>query len=124
MTFMNRSGQAVSELARFYKVQAARLLIVLDDLAMPPGKIRLRGQGSAGGHKGLCDVLDRLGTDQVARLRLGIGEPPAGMDATDYVLGRMSKEELALANEAIDHACQAVEDWLAVGTEAAMNKHN
>jgi peptidyl-tRNA hydrolase, PTH1 family len=124
MTFMNRSGQAVAELVRFYKALPQDVLIVLDDLALPPGKVRLRAGGSAGGHNGLDDVLACLGTQEVARLRLGIGEPTGGIDAIDYVLGRMNEDELAAARQAVDQACQAVEDWLTEGLQAAMNRHN
>ncbi len=123
-TFMNRSGRAVGELVRFYKVEPEDVLIVLDDLALPPGSIRLRASGSAGGHNGLQDVIGHLGTDRIARLRLGIGPSPAWMDSADYVLGKMDESDLADANQAIEKACQAVEDWLAGGIEQAMNKHN
>ncbi len=124
MTFMNASGQSVAEMMRFYKAEPGELLVVLDDMDLPPGRIRVRPSGSAGGHKGLGDVLARLGTDKVARVRLGIGSAPPPMDPTDYVLGVMDEEELALANEAVERACLAVEDWLALGTEAAMSRHN
>ena len=124
MAFMNRSGQAVQELVRFFRLPPERLLVVLDDMALPPGRIRLRGGGSAGGHHGLADVLEKLGGAEVPRLRVGIGAAPGPMDAVDYVLGKMSEEELALARTAIDQACQAVEDWLMLGMDAAMTRHN
>jgi len=124
MTFMNRSGQSVAEMVRFYKAAPGELLVVLDDMDLPPGRIRLRASGSAGGHKGLGDVVARLGTEAVARLRVGIGPSPAPMDPADYVLGVMTEDELALANQAIERACLAVEDWMALGIEAAMSKHN
>jgi peptidyl-tRNA hydrolase, PTH1 family len=124
MTFMNRSGQAAVELVRFYQVPLARVLVVLDDMALPPGRIRLRPEGSAGGHNGLSDVLARLGCMEVPRLRIGIGSPPSVMDGVDYVLGKMSEDELAIAKGAVDQACQAVEDWLTMGMDAAMSKHN
>ena len=123
-TFMNGSGQAVAQLAGYYDVEPCRMLIVLDDLALPAGTIRLRSRGSAGGHKGLADILKRLDSDQVPRLRLGIGQPPPEMDPVAYVLGVVSQEELPLAEEAIAKACLAVEDWLSDGIEAAMNKYN
>ena len=124
MIFMNRSGRSVAAMARFYKAATSDMLIVLDDLALPPGKIRLRAGGSAGGHNGLQDVQDVLGTQDVPRLRLGIGPSPSQMDPADYVLGKMNEDELALANQAIDQAVAAVEDWLTVGVEEAMNRHN
>lgn len=123
-TYMNDSGRSVAEMVRFYKVDPAQLLIVLDDMALEPGSVRLRARGSAGGHNGLADVLDVLGTREVARLRLGIGEPPPGMDGVDYVLGKITDAERAAADEAIETACRVVEDWLTEGTEAAMNRHN
>jgi PTH1 family peptidyl-tRNA hydrolase len=124
MTFMNRSGQAALELVQFYQVPLENVLVVLDDMALPPGRIRLRPEGSAGGHNGLADVLERLGSLDVPRLRIGIGAPPAAMDGVDYVLGKMSEDELAIAASAVDQACQAVEDWLTIGMDAAMSKHN
>jgi PTH1 family peptidyl-tRNA hydrolase len=124
MTFMNRSGGSVGALMRFYRADVDDVLVVLDDLALPPGKIRIRPDGSAGGHNGLQDILTVLGTQAVPRLRLGIGPSPAEIDSADYVLGKMSDDERALASEAIDKAVAAIEDWLAGGVEEAMNRHN
>lgn len=124
MTFMNRSGQAVGEMMRFYKARPSDVLIALDDLALPPGTIRLRSAGSAGGHNGLSDVLRVLGTQDVPRLRLGIGPTPTHMDGADYVLGRLTEEELAQANEAVEMGCNAVEDWVRDGIEKAMTRNN
>jgi len=124
MTFMNRSGRSVAALVRFYKAALEDVLIVLDDLALPPGRIRIRPEGSAGGHNGLQDILTVLGAQQVPRLRLGIGPSPEAMDSADYVLGKLTEDELALANQAIDKAVVVVEDWLTVGVAEAMNRHN
>ncbi|MFW6155393.1 MAG: aminoacyl-tRNA hydrolase [Planctomycetota bacterium] len=124
MTFMNRSGRSVAAMARFYKAAPADLLIVLDDLALPPGTIRLRPGGSGGGHNGLQDVLAALGTPEVPRLRLGIGPGPAAMDGADYVLATMDEDAKAAAHQAVDHAVAAVEDWLTLGVAEAMNRHN
>lgn len=123
-TFMNCSGRAVRELMQFYKIAPADVLVVLDDMALPPGKLRLRPEGSAGGHNGLADVIEALGTTQVARLRIGIGEPPGPVEGVDYVLGVMSEDELAIAREATERACEAVEAWLSEGDVAAMNRYN
>lgn len=123
-TFMNRSGQAVGELARFYRVEPADMMVVLDEMALPAGRIRLRGEGSAGGHNGLADILAVLGTDRIPRLRIGIGAPPPRMEGRDYVLGVMDENELAVARQAVEQAAQAVEDWLTAGLSAAMNRHN
>lgn len=124
MTFMNRSGDAVGPMMRFYKVEPDQVLVVLDDLALPPGVIRLRTGGSAGGHNGLTDVIRVTGTQQVPRLRIGIGSAPPRMDPADYVLGRMGEDELATANLAVERACEAVEDWIVLGAQRAMTKHN
>jgi len=124
MTFMNVSGRSVAAMARFYKAAPADLLVVLDDLALPPGTIRLRAGGSAGGHNGLQDVLTALGTPEVPRLRLGIGAAPPAMDGADYVLAKMDEDALASANQALDQAVEAVEDWLTLGVAEAMNRHN
>ncbi len=124
MTFMNRSGRSVAAMVRFYKAATSDLLVVLDDLALPEGAIRLRPGGSAGGHKGLQDVLAALGTQEVPRLRLGIGAAPAVMDAVDYVLAKMDDDALAAAHQAVDKAVEAVEDWITLGIAEAMNRHN
>ncbi len=124
MTFMNRSGGSVAQMARFYKAAAEEILVVLDDLALPPGKVRIRPSGSAGGHNGLADILKALGTQDTPRLRLGIGPSPPPMDSADYVLGKMNEDDLASANEAIAAAVAVVTDWLEVGTDEAMNRHN
>ncbi|NLF31817.1 MAG: aminoacyl-tRNA hydrolase [Planctomycetes bacterium] len=124
MTFMNVSGRSVAAMARFYKAAPSDILVVLDDLALPPGVIRLRADGSAGGHNGLQDVITALGTQEVPRLRLGIGPAPAGMDAADYVLAAMDEDAMASANQAVDQAVAAVEDWLTLGVGEAMNRHN
>lgn len=124
MLFMNRSGRSVGAMVRFYKAATEDVLVVLDDLALPPGTMRIRPEGSAGGHNGLQDILTVLGTQAVGRLRLGIGPSPTQMDSADYVLGKMNEDELALANQAIDKAVSAIEDWLAVGIDEAMNRHN
>jgi PTH1 family peptidyl-tRNA hydrolase len=123
-TYMNRSGLAVGEIAGFHKAAAEDVLIVLDDLALPPGQIRLRAGGSAGGHNGLADVIAALGTDRVPRLRVGIGPTPERMDTKDYVLSRFDETEEPVMVEAIGRAADAVEDWIARGVTYAMDRHN
>ena len=118
------TARDVGKLVRFYKAQPQDLMLVLDDMALPPGRIRLRPGGSAGGHNGLADVLAAMGTDEVPRLRIGIGEPPGPMDGVDYVLGRLSEDELAAAKGAIERACQAIEDWLSTDLSAVMSQYN
>jgi len=122
-TWMNRSGQAVAEASRFYKLALEDLLVISDDLDLPIGRIRLRAGGSAGGHKGLADIIACLGTDEFARLRVGIGRPDDG-DAVDYVLSPFRPEQLAIAQQAEARAAEAAETWTAQGIQAAMNKYN
>jgi len=121
-TFMNRSGQAVQAAGRFYRLELADLLVLSDDHALPLGRLRLRGAGSAGGHNGLQDVIDRLGSNRFARLRLGI-DPPVG-DAVSYVLARFGEQEETVVAAACRRAADAVECWLVQGLEAAMNRFN
>ena len=124
MMYMNRSGQAVRDVAGYHRIDLADVLVVLDDMALEPGRLRARASGSAGGHKGLGDVLSAVGTDEVARLRIGIGQPPEFMDATDYVLAPFGEAERDVMERAIALATEAVEDWLAEGTAYVMNKYN
>lgn len=124
LTYMNRSGQAVSQMLAFYKAQAADVLVVLDDFALPLGRLRARAGGSAGGHNGLSDVLRALGTQDVPRLRIGVGSPPPPMDAADYVLAAFAPAEMELVGQTVDRAADAVEDWAAGGIEAVMNNYN
>ncbi|MFH0982584.1 MAG: aminoacyl-tRNA hydrolase [Planctomycetota bacterium] len=121
-TFMNRSGQAVLAAGRFYQLEIPDLLAVLDDLALPPGRVRLRPDGSAGSHRGLQDIIDRLGTDAFARLRMGIGG--AAGDAVDYVLSPFTAEEAALVPRVVALAADAVECWVTRGSEETMNRYN
>jgi len=130
--YMNCSGRPAAEAITFYKLHLCEVLVVLDDMWLEPGQIRLRAKGSAGGHNGLKDVLDKLGTENVPRLRIGIGQPPAGLgwagrttdDAVDYVLGEPEKDEAALINEGLQRAKDAAICWLVEGIEAAMTKFN
>lgn len=123
-TFMNRSGWSVIEVMNFYKAQPADVLVVLDDLALPLGQIRARTGGSAGGHKGLGDVMRALGTDQVQRLRVGIGPQPPRMDSVDFVLQTFSPAERDVMDNAYAVAAEAVEYWLARGMTFVMDKYN
>jgi len=121
--FMNRSGQAVATAMGFYKLAASDLLVVTDDMALAPGRIRIRAKGSAGGHNGLADIIEKLGTKEFARCRIGIG--PAGkLDPYDYVLDKPSQTEKPLLDEAIVTARDAVLCWIEYGIEKTMNKFN
>ena len=122
-TYMNLSGEAVTAVTGFYKIPASAVLVVLDDLALPLGKLRLREEGSAGGHNGLQSVLDHLGTPAVARLRVGIGAAEQG-GTTDHVLGRFRTEEKPVLAEALDRAVAALDCAQTQGFSAAMNAFN
>lgn len=123
MTFMNRCGQAVLEVVQFYKLDAADLLVIFDDLDLPVGRVRVRAKGSAGGHKGLADILRVLGREDIARIRIGIGRPADG-DAVDYVLSPFGPQEREPIEAAVRVAAQAAECWLMEGPDAAMNRYN
>lgn len=121
--FMNLSGQAVVAAVRFYRLPLSDLIVVTDDLALEPGRIRLRAKGSAGGHNGLADIIEKLGTNQFARCRLGIGHSN-GTEAYDYVLDKPAQADKSLLDEAIEKAREAVLCWIRFGIERAMNQFN
>jgi peptidyl-tRNA hydrolase, PTH1 family len=123
MRFMNNSGQVVATAAGFYRVNKEDVLIIADDMALEPGRIRIRSKGSAGGHNGLGDIIARLGSEDFARLRVGIGGSGADTGA-DYVLSRPAGAEKQLLNGAIERAAQAVVCWVEEGIDSAMNKYN
>lgn len=124
-TYMNRSGLAVGEAVRFYKAPIAQdLLVVVDDLYLPLGSIRLRSSGGAGGHNGLADVERALGTSEYPRLRVGIDNKPPMMDQADYVLTRFAPEQQPIVSAVIERAADAVEAWASKGLAAAMNDYN
>lgn len=123
-TYMNLSGEAVQKAARFYKLAPEQTLVVLDDLALPAGKLRLRASGSDGGHNGLRDIQRALGTDQYPRLRVGIDAPPPGFAGKDYVLGRFTQEQRAKIDVALPRAVECCLVWSKEGIEAAMNRFN
>ncbi len=122
-TFMNRSGEAVLAAQQFYKLPLDDLLVVLDDLALPVGRLRIRASGSDGGHKGLADILRRLGSHEVARMRIGIGPAQTG-ETVGYVLGRARPEEESLLKRTVETAAEAVMCWIREGVDNAMNKYN
>ena len=123
-TYMNVSGRSIAAAMRFYKTDPASLLVICDDLALPPGKLRLRRSGSSGGQKGLKNTIEQIGSDQFARLRIGIGETPPGWDTADYVLGRVGGEEADVIRAACVRAADAALCWLVDGVDTAMNKYN
>jgi peptidyl-tRNA hydrolase, PTH1 family len=123
MRFMNCSGQVVATATGFYKLALSNLLVVTDDMALPAGRIRVRMKGSAGGHNGLADVIEKLGTENISRLRIGIGQSDKEM-AYDYVLSKPTKAERPLLDEAITKARDAVLCWVEYGIKATMNEFN
>jgi peptidyl-tRNA hydrolase, PTH1 family len=123
-TLMNRSGRSVAAAMGFYQTPLEDLLVVCDDFNLPLGKLRFRGQGSAGGQKGLDDIITRLGSDEFARLRVGIGPVPDRWEPADFVLARFAAAERADADDSIARAAEGVECWVAEGIEAGMNRFN
>jgi PTH1 family peptidyl-tRNA hydrolase len=124
-TYMNRSGAAIAEAVNFYKViPASDLFVIVDDVALPSGALRIRPGGGAGGHNGLSDIQRALGTEAYARCRLGIGASPEFMDQADYVLGRFTDWEWAVVEPAIVKAADAAEVFIERGIDAAMNQFN
>lgn len=124
MTFMNLSGRAVQAALSFYRLTPADAMIVLDDLALPSGRIRLRCSGSSGGHNGLKDIERALGSQEYPRLRIGIDSPPSRVPQKDYVLGRFSETQRAALGVALDRGVEATLVWIEKGMTAAMNQFN
>lgn len=123
-TFMNLSGESVRAIMDFYKCTVEDLIVVYDDIDLDVGKLRIRQKGSAGGHNGMKNIIQHVGSQEFVRIRVGVGKKPDHMDLADYVLSRFGKEDLANIRESCDNACDAVETILADGTVAAMNKFN
>jgi len=124
-TFMNSSGEAVEPLTSFYQVPRQNTLIVLDDADLPLGTVRLRPEGSSGGHHGLESIQERLGGSDFPRLRIGIGRTdPAQREITDYVLSQFRADERELLEKVLTRACDQIECWLAEGILSAMNRFN
>ena len=124
LTWMNLSGASVLAAKDFYKIDTVDVLVLCDDFQLPTDTVRIRGSGSSGGQKGLADILTRLGTNAVPRLRIGVGPLPAGRASADFVLGRFSKEERTAVATLLERAADAVEEWVGVGIESAMNRFN
>jgi PTH1 family peptidyl-tRNA hydrolase len=121
--FMNRSGEAVATAVGFYKLDLSDLIVVTDDMALEVGRIRVRAQGSAGGHNGLADIIEKLGSNEFARCRVGIG-PAQIVGAVDHVLGRPQEQDKQRLNQAILRARDAVLYWVEFGIEKTMNEFN
>jgi PTH1 family peptidyl-tRNA hydrolase len=124
LTYMNNSGRSVRAARDFYKLNDEELLVVSDDANLPLAQLRFRAKGSSGGQLGLADVVQRLGTQEIARLRLGIGAAPPGWELSDWVLGRFTSHERPEIERAIASAAEAVADWVRGGTQYCMNRYN
>ena len=122
-TFMNLSGTAVQQVISYFKIPLEDVVIIYDDMALEPGTIRLRMNGSSGGHKGMQNIIDQLGTDDIKRLRVGIGEPEEN-DNIDYVLSKPIKEEKEVIDEAINNAVMALKEIIKTTFDKAMSKYN
>lgn len=125
VTYMNLSGEAVRQAADFYKIPAERILVISDDTALAIGKLRIRKNGSAGGHNGLKSIIQQLGTDQFPRLRVGVGEKPhPDYDLADWVLGHFTGQDKKDMDASVSRAADAVECLLSQGLDRAMNRYN
>jgi PTH1 family peptidyl-tRNA hydrolase len=124
MTFMNLSGESVAGLSNFYKIEPADLLVVVDEVALPVGRLRARRDGSAGGHNGLKSIIQHLGTPAFPRLRIGVGRGDARRDLADHVLGRFAPDERAEVEAAVLRAAEAVETFVVDGIERVMSAFN
>lgn len=123
-TYMNRSGPVVAAVVGDLALGLSDVIVVHDDLDLDPGRLRIKSRGGAGGHNGVLSIIDALGSDRFARLKLGVGRPPAGEDPADYVLSPMPSRERTVLDEAVQQAVQALECWIAEGLVTAMNRFN
>ncbi|UJL46486.1 aminoacyl-tRNA hydrolase [Virgibacillus sp. NKC19-16] len=123
-TYMNLSGQSIRPLMDYYHMDVEDVLVIYDDLDLPPGKIRLRQKGGHGGHNGIRSTIDHLGTKEFKRLRIGIGRPTTQVPVIDYVLGSFSKEQQEDVNKSIKNAADACESWLEKPFLEVMNEYN
>lgn len=124
LTYMNLSGRCVQQVLSFYQLTPRDLMVILDDLALPCGKIRIRGSGSSGGHNGLKDIEQKLATNAYPRLRIGIDPAPKSVPGHVYVLGKWTTEQQQVIVPAIDRACGAILTWIDKGIETAMSQFN
>jgi len=123
-TYMNLSGESVRELVDFYKVPAENVIVIYDDISLDPGQLRIRQKGSAGGHNGIKSIIAHLNTQEFPRIKIGVGDKPAGWDLADYVLSRFLKEEEPVMRDALKNTSEAVKSTLLDGIESAMNLYN
>ncbi|MBR0352292.1 MAG: aminoacyl-tRNA hydrolase [Oscillospiraceae bacterium] len=124
-TYMNLSGDAVIQAVRFYKIPADHVMVISDEMALPVGKIRIKTKGSAGGHNGLKSIIEKLGTEEFPRIRLGVGAPPhPDYDVKEWVLSVFRNQDAEDMAAAAEKAAEAVECYISEGAERAMNKYN
>ena len=121
-TFMNLSGNSVQQVIHFFKIELEDVIVIYDDMALPPGSMRMRLNGSSGGQKGMQNIIDMLGTEEIKRIRIGIGEPE--FDSVDYVLSKPLKEEQELIDEAIQRAVDAIKETIRSNFQKAMSLYN
>lgn len=124
LTYMNNSGEAVSLIVNYFKIKRGNIIIIYDDLDLSLGKLRIKENGSAGGHKGLGSIIDYLGTQQIPRIRIGIDSPPEGYSVIDYVLGHFNKDEMKVMDNIIGKMHLIIEEIINNGYQKAMNKFN
>lgn len=125
LSFMNLSGGPVRDMVNYFKIDPeTELIVIYDDIDLDPGQLRIRKQGSAGGHNGIKDIIRQLGTEKFLRIKVGVGAKPKGWDLADYVLGRFSTEDRKIVDEAIARAGKAVDIMISQGPDAAMNEFN
>lgn len=124
-TYMNLSGESIREFCSFYKIPPEKTIIICDDISLEPGKIRIRRKGSAGGHNGLKSIIYQLQSDEFMRVKIGVGSPQhADYELADYVLGRFSKDEIPVLEDAIIKTYKSVDEIIKNGIDSAMNKYN
>lgn len=123
-TYMNLSGESVRELVDFYKVTPQEVIVIYDDISLDVGQLRLRSKGSAGGHNGIKSIISHLGTQDFPRVKVGVGDKPAGWDLADYVLSRFKEDEQLIIRDAIGKSSEAVKSIIKDGMESAMNIYN
>ena len=125
LSYMNLSGGPVRDMANYFKIDPeTEMIVIYDDIDLEPGQLRIRKQGSAGGHNGIKDIIRQLGTEKFLRIKVGVGAKPKGWDLADHVLGRFSTEDRKFVDEAIEKAAKAVDIMISQGVDAAMNEYN
>ena len=124
LTYMNLSGTAVSSIANFYKIKPQNIIVIFDEMSLPLGSIRLKLNGSAGGHNGMQNIIDQIGTQNIVRLRIGIGPKPAFFEGKDFVLSKFQKQEIPLLKQALEKTLISLEKYFAAGSGPAMTITN